>query len=127
MVFVGSILAAIPMTVSASVVGTIVLVFGLFVSFLPLYVVLPAERMNVRAALPGAVFVTVGWVVLQGLFQVYLSMAPRFELYGLIGGILVLVMWFYFAAVLLLLGAGLNVVLAGETGNRQRQGPAPRG
>lgn len=127
MVFVGTILAAIPMSISASVVGTIVLVFGLFVSFLPMYVVLPTERMNVRAALPGATFVTVGWVLLQGLFQLYLSMAPRFELYGLIGGVLVLVMWFYFAAVLLLLGAGLNVVLAGDTHNRQRQGPPPRG
>lgn len=127
MVFVGAILAAIPMTISASVVGTIVLVFGLFVSFLPMYVVLPAARMNVRAALPGAVFVTVGWVILQGLFQLYLSMAPRFELYGLIGGMLVLVMWFYFAAVLLLLGAGLNVVLAGKADNRQGQGPPPRG
>jgi len=115
------------MSNSASIVGTIVLVVGLFVSFLPMYVVLPTEPMTVRAALPGATFVTVGWVLLQGLFQLYLSMAPRFELYGLIGGVLVLVMWFYFAAVLLLLGAGLNVVLAGDTDNRQRQGPPPRG
>lgn len=126
MVFVGSILAAIPMTVNASVVGTVVLVFGLFVAFLPLYVVLPDRRMDVRAALPGAVFVTVGWVVLQGLFQLYVSMAPRFELYGLLGGVLVLVTWFYLAAMLLLLGAGLNIVIMDGSGNRQRQGPPPR-
>ncbi len=126
MVFVGSILAAIPMTLSARVVGTVVLMVGLFVAFLPLYVVLPGRRMDVRAALPGAVFVTVGWVVLQGLFQLYVSMAPRFELYGVLGGVLVLVTWFYLAAMLLLLGAGLNVVTMEGSGNRQRQGPPPR-
>lgn len=126
MVFVGSVIAAIPTNLSASVVGTIVLVVGLFVAFLPLFVVLPGRRMDVRAALPGTVVVTVGWVVLQWVFQLYISVAPRFELYGLIGAVLVLVTWFYVASMLLLLGAGLNVVIMAESGNRQRQGPPPR-
>lgn len=125
MVFVGSILAAIPMTLSASFAGTIVLGLGLFVAFLPLFVVMPDRAMDIRAALPGTAFVTVGWIGLQGLFQLYISVAPRFELFGLIGAVLVLVTWFYLAAMLLLLGAGLNVVIMDGSGNRQRQNPPP--
>ena len=126
MLAIGTVLAAVPVTVLTGFAGTVLLTAGLFGPFLVVYTVLPAVPQSIRMALPGAVFVTVGWVTLQGVFQLYLAWAPRFELYGLIGGILLLVTWFYVAAVLVLLGASLNVVAADTRADRQRQGPPPQ-
>jgi membrane protein len=87
---------------------------------LPMYYVFPDVPVSVREVLPGTVTAAVGFAALQALFGLYVSMAGANELYGAIGGIILLVTWLYFGAVVLLLGAALNVVLAGR--NRP---PAP--
>lgn len=102
--------------------GLGLLLVGLTAVFLPLYYYLPGTGLDVREALPGAVLAAVGWVALQAGFQVYAAGATQFSLYGVIGGILLLVTWFYFAAILVLAGATVNYVLAG-TGSAKS--PAP--
>jgi len=102
--------------------GLGVLLIGLTVVFLPLYYYLPDAGLRVRDALPGAALAAVGWVILQAGFQLYAAGATQFSLYGVIGGILLLMTWFYVAAVLLLVGATVNYVLAG-TGSAKS--PAP--
>jgi YihY family inner membrane protein len=104
------------------VFGLGLLLGGLTGVFLPLYYYLPGADLDVRDALPGAVLAAVGWVALQAGFQVYAASATRFSLYGVIGGILLLVTWFYLAAILLLAGAAVNCVLA-RTGSAKS--PAP--
>ncbi|MFB6227175.1 MAG: YihY/virulence factor BrkB family protein [Halobacteriales archaeon] len=102
--------------------GFVFLLVGLTAVFLPLYYYLPNAGLDVRDALPGAVLAAVGWVVLQAGFQVYAASITQFTLYGVLGGILLLVTWFYFAAILLLVGVAVNRVLAG-TGSAKS--PAP--
>ncbi|WP_435174617.1 YihY/virulence factor BrkB family protein [Halorussus sp. AFM4] len=97
-----------------SLVGNLALAAGLVVAFLPLYYVLPPVEMTVREAVPGAVVAGVGWVALHALFQVYLSNAARYQAYGVIGGVLLLLTWFYFAGAVVLLGAVVNSVLGGR-------------
>lgn len=101
---------------------------ALTITFLPLYVLLPGTNVGVREALPGAVFAGGGWTVLGIGFRVYTEMAGTFQLYGVIGGVLLLVTWFYFGATLLLVGGVLNAVLADRvsTSNRQLQQVSPR-
>jgi YihY family inner membrane protein len=106
----------------SKVIGLGVLLAGLTAVFLPLYYYLPGTGLAVRDALPGAVLAAVGWVALQAGFQVYAAGATQFSLYGVIGGILLLVTWFYFAAILILAGATVNYVLAG-TGSAKSPPP----
>jgi membrane protein len=99
--------------------GNIALVAGLVIAFLPLYYVLPPVEMSVREALPGAVLAGVGWVVLHVLFQFYLANAGRYQAYGVVGAVLLLLTWLYFAGAILLVGAVVNSVLGGRV-------PSPR-
>ncbi|MFC6863511.1 YihY/virulence factor BrkB family protein [Halomicroarcula sp. GCM10025817] len=93
--------------------GGLLLVPVLAVAFFPLYYVFPDEEMTVREAAPGALLAAVGWTVLGTAFGVYAAQADAFQLYGVVGGVLLLVTWFYFGGQILLVGAALNAVLAG--------------
>jgi membrane protein len=97
-----------------NLVGNLALVAGLVVAFLPLYYVLPPVRMTVRESVPGAVVAAVGWVVLQVLFQFYLANAGRYQAYGVLGAVLLLLTWLYFAGAIVLFGAVVNSVLGGR-------------
>ncbi|MDR9430018.1 MAG: YihY/virulence factor BrkB family protein, partial [Natronomonas sp.] len=99
-------------------VGNAGLVIGLTVAFLPLYYVLPGVDLPVREAIPGAVFAAIGWTALQTGFRIYVTVAGSYEAYGVIGGILLLVTFLYFGALVLLVGAVLNAVLAGRADER---------
>lgn len=97
-----------------NLVGWLVLVVGLVIVFLPLYYVMPPVSMTVSEALPGAIVVAVGWLVLQGGFQLYAANAGDYEAYGLLGAVLLFLTWLYFASVLVLLGAAVNAVLGND-------------
>ncbi|MFT4884772.1 MAG: membrane protein [Natronomonas sp.] len=94
--------------------GTLALIVGLTVAFLPLYYVLPGPDLDIREVLPGAVFAAVGWAALQTGFRIYAANAGSYEAYGVLGGVLLLVTFLYFGALVLLLGVVLNAVLAGR-------------
>lgn len=104
---------AVPLVEAASI---LVLPGFLAVIFLPMYYLLPDPDIGVREAFPGAVFAAVGWTLLQAGFQVYAASAGQFQVYGVIGGILLLVTWLYLAAIVVVLGGVVNVVLAGRDG-----------
>jgi YihY family inner membrane protein len=98
----------------AGVVSTVVLVGVLAVVFLPMFYVFPDAELTVREALPGAVATAAGWGLLTGGFQLYVRNAGQFELYGALGAALLLVTWFYLAAIIITLGGVLNAVLASD-------------
>ena len=95
-----------------SLIGYAALIVGLVVVFLPLYYVMPPVEMSLSKALPGALFAAVGWLLLQGLFQIYAANAGNYAAYGFLGAVLLFLTWLYFAAVLVLVGAVVNVALA---------------
>jgi membrane protein len=114
-------LARVPLV---GIVGTLATTAGLTLTFLPLYVLLPNPRVPVRDAIPGAVLAAGGWTILGTGFRIYAANAGGFQLYGVVGGVLLLVTWFYFGGIVLLLGVVLNAVLANRAGlsdNRQLQ------
>ena len=130
--------AAITATVALSIVATIVgleLVgvasrVGLFVVltvvFLPLYYIFPDIEMTPRDALPGAVFAAGGWTLLGLGFQLYTEGAGGGSLYGVVGGVLLLVTWFYLGGLVLLLGAVFNGVWSGDLDPAVSTGTADR-
>ena len=114
MIAIGALVASTRLQLLVDLFGILVLPAVLSVVFLPLYYVFPDVEMSVAEALPGAVFAAVGWTALQAGFQIYAANAAQYETYGVLGGVLLLVTWFYLAAVVLLVGAVVNVVLAGR-------------
>ncbi|WP_256296103.1 YihY/virulence factor BrkB family protein [Haloarchaeobius salinus] len=97
------------------VVGGVVTVVALGLVFFPLYYIFPHADVTVREALPGSAFAALSWTVLSVVFSVYATeYATGYAVYGVVGGILLLVTWLYLGALVLLVGAALNAVLAGR-------------
>lgn len=125
MVGIGTVLgrAALAAVPYAGLLVYAALIVGLLIVFLPLYYVMPPVDVSIREALPGAVLLAVGWLVLQAGFQVYAANAGDYQAYGLLGAILLFLTWLYFASMLVLIGAAVNAVLGGR--NRPDDATAP--
>ncbi len=107
------------------VLSALVLLGFLVASFLPLYTVIPDVEVGLRRALPGAVFAAVGWTVLSTGFGIYARVSSGVA--GALGAVLLLVTWFYLSGILVLTGAAVNAVLAGQVGDVDRQLQHPPG
>jgi membrane protein len=58
---------------------------------------------------PGALFTLLVWFVLQGAFRFYIDRFGRYQkTYGAIGGVAILLLFFYLDALVLLIGAEIN-------------------
>lgn len=102
-------------------VGPVLGALVLTLVFVPLYYVLPDRDLSPLGVLPGAALAGGGWTLLGTLFSLYAGLAGGFLVYGVLGGVLLLLTWLYFGALLLLAGAVLNVALVDGAGNRQLQ------
>ena len=80
----------------------------LFLFFALFYKVVPTGRMRFKEALPGAFFSAIGWQLFSFVFGGYVSNVDYTRLYGQLSGIILLVIWFYFTAVIILLSGLLN-------------------
>lgn len=77
----------------------------------------PNHRTPWRWDLPGAVLTAVAWALLSIGLRVYLSVAVGTDqVLGLLGGTLIVMLWFYLLAAGLLLGGELNAVLVARAG-----------
>ena len=107
----------------ANVASTLLLLVTLTAVFTPLYYVFPDCDVSLEEALPGAVVAAGGWVLLSAGFGLYAANATTFQLYGIIGAVLLALTWFYVGGLVLLLGAALNAVLAGQRDRQVQQEP----
>jgi membrane protein len=90
--------AAIPLTIS-------------FITFLVLYRIVPAARIELRHAAAGAAFAAVAWEIAKGAFAWYLGRFANFDrVYGPVAAIVVLMLWMYISVVIVLVGAELASV-----------------
>jgi membrane protein len=74
---------------------------------------------------PGSVFATTMWMLASLGFKYYVANWGAYtETYGLIGAVMILLLWFYISGLVILLGAELNVEIehAGMAGPRRRVG-----
>ncbi len=87
----------------------------------------PRLRIAWRTNLLGAMVGTAWWLVVSGGFRVYLDAASRGvnPVLGLLGGALILLVWFYLLAMGLLVGAAINRVLIERRGGEVETKPAP--
>lgn len=65
--------------------------------------------------MPGAVLAAVLWAIASGLFRTYVANFGNYnQAYGAVGAVIVLMLWLYMSALVLLIGDQLNVTV-GET------------
>jgi len=108
------------------VISLVVLVTGLTVVFLPMYRYFPDADLDWVDAVPGAVFAAVSWMALQFLFQLYIQFSSRGDSSGILGAVLLLLLWLYASGLVLLLAAVVNAVLLGEGEPAPRTGSESR-
>lgn len=120
---IGIVISAVPIEITVAGVDlfgflvSIVSVLALSIALFPLFYFLPADDVSIKEAIPGAVFSAFGWIVLQTVFRIYAANSAKYEAYGVIGAVLLLVTVLYFASLVLLLGVLLNGILAGRIGS----------
>lgn len=86
-----------------------VLIFSVFSL---VYWLVPNLKIPYKSVLPGALFATIGWILTSLAFSYYVSNYGNYSnTYGSIGAIIVLMMWLYFSAIILMLGGQLNAVM----------------
>lgn len=77
-----------------------------------IYRVAPNTRLSLRRILPGTVLFTAVWLIATELFGLYIAHSTSYNsTYGTLGGVVILLVWFYLTAFVLLVGAELNAVL----------------
>ena len=94
-----------------------------------LYRLTPNTRLPWKWFSPGAVLFSIGWLLATYVFGIYVSHFSSFDTtYGVLGGVAVLMIWFYITALALLLGAEVNAVVdraearVRATGQRSKNG-----
>ncbi|MER2256131.1 MAG: YihY/virulence factor BrkB family protein, partial [Priestia megaterium] len=85
-------------------IGTLFLL-GFFILF---YKLMPSARVTWKDVLPGAVFSTLGWQVVSTGFGYYVQFGSYSQIYGQLGSIIILMVWFYLTAAILLIGGLIN-------------------
>ena len=74
------------------------------------------DNARFRWVTPGAVVATVLWLVVSGLFSVYVSnFASYNKTYGALAGVVILELWLYLSSLIILFGAELNAEAEAQT------------
>jgi membrane protein len=81
----------------------------LFLIFTGLYWIAPNVKLKCRSAFPGAAFATLGWIISSVCLSFYVGNISNYSLtYGSIGAIIVLMIWLYISAFIIILGGEIN-------------------
>lgn len=79
---------------------------------------MPARRLRYKAQWLGAAFCAVSWSVFSVIFSFYVSVSNRFGAYGVIGTVIVAMIWLYYCFYFLLLGGYINHYIAERRAER---------
>ena len=91
-----------------------------------IYAVVPNRKLSLRSILPGAIFSTVGWMLLSQIFGLYVKyFSSRIASYQIIGSFIILMLWLNFAATIIILGAIVNAVVDEYlSGDKEKKQPS---
>jgi len=121
---------AVGARVVVGVLRWVLLVVGMLAALSVLYRLAP-DREDARWSWvsPGALFATVGFIVVSLLFSLYTANFGRYnETYGTLGAIVVVMLWLYLTALMVIVGAELNAELERQTRRDSTTGePEPMG
>lgn len=90
----------------------------LYLVFLLLYRFIPKAPVKIKDQWAGALFASFTWVVFSAVFSFYISLSDKFGAYGVIGTVMVAMMWLYYSIYFLLIGGWLNSFLESKKESR---------
>jgi len=80
-----------------------------FILFFLIYKIIPNRKVNAKAALIGAICSSVMWEGAKFLFDIYIKNYAHFErIYGSLGTPVVMLIWIYYSAFIILIGAEIG-------------------
>ena len=95
-----------------SIVQWPILAFVVLFAFALVYYFAPAARQKWRWISPGSVLAFVFWLVFSFLFSLYVGTFGSYnQTYGSLAGVIILMLYIYYSAVIMLLGAEMNQVI----------------
>jgi len=107
LVGLGSLYATLWSIVQWPVVALVVLF-----AFALIYYFAPAVKQRFRWISPGSILAFVFWLIFSLLFSLYTSIAGSYnETYGSLAGVIVLMLYVYYSALIMLIGAEVNQVI----------------
>ncbi len=80
----------------------------LYAVFLLMYRFIPMKKVKLRDQHAGAVFSALAWLLFSFFFSFYVSHSNKFGAYGVIGTVMVAMMWLYYCIFFVLIGGWLN-------------------
>ena len=82
------------------------------------------DAPKIRWATPGALIATVIWIIASVGFSLYVNNFGSYDkTYGSLAGVVVLLLWFWITALVVLLGAEINAEAEGQTAKDSTKGP----
>jgi membrane protein len=107
LVGLGSVFATLWSILQWPVVALVVLF-----AFALIYYFAPAAKQRFRWISPGSILAFVFWLIFSLLFSLYASMAGSYnETYGSLAGVIILMLYVYYSALIMLIGAEINQVI----------------
>ncbi len=86
-----------------------------FIMMMMAYTIVPVHRPGFRHALPGAAIAALALMLLSTIFPIYLTFFDTYSLYGAVFGfILTMMLWFYLASQIIVIGAEINAFREGR-------------
>lgn len=80
--------------------------------FASIYRLAPPKRMRWRDVLPGAIFSTIGWVIISYGFSFYINNFGNYSrFYGSLGAVFILMTWLFLISIIFILGVEINCVI----------------
>lgn len=88
----------------------------MLITFMLLYKFSPSNSkenmVTFKGVLPGAIFSTVGVIIVSIVFGFYVSNFGKYSItYGSLGGIIIFLIWLYLLSIIILIGAEINATL----------------
>jgi membrane protein len=104
--------------VTVALIGFVVPFLLVFIAYLVLYRVVPSQKVTFGDVWPGAFVAALLWTLLRVGYTIYVTQIANFEdLFGPLAAIITLIVFIYFASVVLLVGAEVaraNLIEAGR-------------
>lgn len=94
------------------VLVALILTFALLYNFAPNH-----DAFDWKWITPGALVGIVLWLLLSGIFRVYLNYFDSYaKTYGSLGAVIILLLWLYLTALVILIGGAINAIFDEESG-----------
>ncbi|WKB36531.1 YihY/virulence factor BrkB family protein [Terrilactibacillus sp. S3-3] len=94
-----------------SIFGTLVIFVVIIIIFVFLYKLLPNKKLKFSEVIIGAIVAGVSWQLASYAFSFYVRYFGRYSAtYGTLGGIIILMLWFYITAITVIIGGQINAV-----------------